>query len=296
MANRESDQAKMYRIFKLIELLSAPPYYTTRQLAERIGVTPRSVSRYFKLLEKLGFLLDEDERGRHYLFVETNPNSGFNTEEAGYLNDLLQNTPVNSEIHQRLLLKLNRQYRLTPLVQSMQFNSQYSKLRSLQRAVDLNRVVRLLNYTGGDGKVSNRRVAITGFTRRNRAVQGHDLDIYEGRQFVIERIGLVELTDEPVPEQLTYYPNDIFGWPGTEWFEIHLRLSERAYQLLLEEYPESRPHVQRQSANSYMAHLPIRGFEGAGRFCAGLAPEIEVLEGGAAATFRAYLNERMKKW
>lgn len=299
MRTDRSETAKLERIFRLIELLSAPPYYKTAELARRLGCDRTTVERYYRLLERFGYQIDKDERNRYFIFIDSGLSDDFSPEEAGALNDLLRTAGDESPLLKGILLKLNRQYRLSPLVQSLQRNGDYVKLREIMRAVSEGKVVHLYNYVGSAGKVSPlRRIAVTGLSDRNRRIHATDLEAPEGkqsRQFVLNRIGQVEVSQEDVPGGIRFADNDVFGWPGQDgWLNVTLRLSNRARLLLVEEYPATVRDVRRQPDGTHTVDLRLRGFEAAGRWVLGLPGEVEVLPGGDGEDFRAYLRARAR--
>lgn len=297
MAGIDGEMPKMLRVFKLIELLSGPVRHTTLKLAQRLGVSRKTVERYYRLLEGLGYLIDKDPiTHRYFIQVEQGLEDTFDFEEAAYLNDTLRLLPDDNAIRNALLLKVNQQYRLLPVLQTLHRNAHYARLRDLQRAADEKRVVKLHNYLGGQGKVSTRRIAITGFTEGNRGVYARDLDIDQDRQFMLDRMSLVEVTEVIIEQNYTFYPNDLFGWPGKDWLQIRLRLSNRARQLLLEELPAAAGFLSMNREGITVGDFRVRGFEGLGRWVLGLPREVEVLEGGDGLDFRTYLNERARDW
>ena len=288
---------KLLRIFRLIELLTSPPAKTTKQLAARLEVGRKSVERYYKLLERLGYYVDSDDKHRYFITVEKGGDDRVDHGEAAYLNDLLTELQDDSPMRSSLLLKINKQYRLLPTIQTLQRNAQYAKLKELQRAADTKRVVHLHNYVAGDGKISPlRRIAVTGFTERNDRVKAFDLDKQAEREFTLARIGLLEVTEEDLPGEYPFYPNDLFGWPGKSWYHVRLRLSPRAHQLLREEYPASLGALTPDKEGGAVADLRLRGWPGCGRFVLSLPREVEVLQGGDGEGFRDYLNGVSKTW
>jgi predicted DNA-binding transcriptional regulator YafY len=299
MATDRSETAKLERIFKLIELLSGPPYYKTADLARQLGCNRTTVERYYTLLERFGYQIDKDDRNRYFIFIDSGLDDSFSTEEAGFLNDLLRTAAETSPVSQGILLKLNRQYRLSPMVQSLQRNGDYVKLREIMRAASEGKIVHLLNYVGSAGKVSPlRRIAITGLSDRNRRIHAMDLEAPAGersRQFILNRIGGVEVTNEAVPTDIRFADNDVFGWPGQDgWLDVTLVLSNRARLLLTEEYPTTLRDIHRQPDGTHTVNLRLRGFEAAGRWVLGLPGEVRVLPGGDGEDFRAYLRERAR--
>jgi predicted DNA-binding transcriptional regulator YafY len=293
-----TELAKIYRIFRLIELLSSPPFLTTIQLAVRLEVTERSVRRYYPLLEKLGYLVDKDPRThRYFIQVESGLGDAFDGEEAAYLNDLLSQLPEDNPVRSSTLLKINKQYRLYPVMQTVQRNTHYLRLKRLQEAVKNSKVVVLHNYEGANGKISTRRIVVTGFTDRFRGIHAHDLEADGPRQFLLDRMGLIEITAEDVPQDFPFYPNDLFDWPGTTWFNVSLLLSVHAKKLLTEEYPRSRANLSMALRDGrYRVDLRVRGWNGIGRFILGLPGEVEVTAEGDGEVLRAYLNGRVCVW
>ena len=296
MYQENTELTKLHRVFQLIELMSRPPRRTTKQYAAQLGVGRRSVERYYKLLEKVGYFVEVDERHRYFIQVQGGLEDQLDFEEAAYLNDHLQDLPDGNPLRTSLLLKVNKQFQLYPVVQTMHRNADFRKLQQLRQAVEENRVVKIHNYVGGDGKVSTRRVSITDFTEQNDTILAHDLEIDQPRQFRIERMGSVEVTAEEATGRETFYPTDIFGWPGTEWFSLRLQLSPRAYQLLTEEYPRSRAMVHRRKDGVITADLQVRGLPAVARWVRGLPNEIEILPGGVGEELRDLLNKERRVW
>jgi len=55
-------QAKILRVFQLIGLLKGGGR-TIEQLAQQLDTTSRTIYRYFKLLQEIGFIIDQDFHG-----------------------------------------------------------------------------------------------------------------------------------------------------------------------------------------------------------------------------------------
>ncbi|MCU0383845.1 MAG: HTH domain-containing protein, partial [Cyclobacteriaceae bacterium] len=62
-------QAKILRVFQLIGLLKAGGR-TVQQLAQQLDANARTIYRYFKLLEELGFIIDQDFHGKFFIHRE----------------------------------------------------------------------------------------------------------------------------------------------------------------------------------------------------------------------------------
>jgi len=285
------DHQKLYRIFRLIQLLSQPPYRRVSRLAELLETTPETVYRYLRLLGAVGYQIDKDEQYRYFLLVDFGRDDDelLDTEEAGFLQDLLWQAPAGHPLRDRLLHKLNRQYLLRPMVQSLTKFNVYEHIRTLGQALKSERRVRLHNYFSGEGELSTRYAEPVEFQKGYTYILVFDLDKQAYRQLKIERIGDVEILDEAIQTQHDSPSPDLFGWPGSKWFSVKLRLKARARQLLLEEYPEARPFVRMQRGTAVFDGR-VRGWPGIGRFILGLPGQIEVVEPEA---LKQYLRERI---
>src|SRR5690606_5733802 len=84
-------QAKILRVFQLIGLLKGGGR-TVGQLASHLEATERTVYRYFKLLEEIGFIIDQDFNGRYFIHRDEgeNPDDQFTLEEVSLLRQLVQ--------------------------------------------------------------------------------------------------------------------------------------------------------------------------------------------------------------
>lgn len=73
-------------------------------------------------------------------------------------------------------------------------------------------------------------------------------------------------------------PVDIFRVCDEPEVEVRVRLSLRARNLLVEEYPLSEKCIRKISDNEYILHTRVSGLAGTARFMMGLIDESEVLE------------------
>ncbi|MGN6531600.1 MAG: WYL domain-containing protein [Ginsengibacter sp.] len=72
---------------------------------------------------------------------------------------------------------------------------------------------------------------------------------------------------------------------------VEARLSLKAYNLLIEEFPLSREYVEEDNGG-YRLKIPVAGYQGIGRFVMGLPGEIEIL---SSERFKEFLKEERKK-
>jgi len=282
---------KIYRVFRLIQLLSQPPYRTVARLAKALETSDKSVYRYLKLLEEVGYQIDKDDRDRYFLQVETEAKADFlDTEEAGYLQDLLWQASGDNPYRDRLLHKLNKQYTLAPLAQSLSKFATHEHIRSLTAAIEAGLQVVLHNYHAPSSQsIRHRHLEPVEFLQGYTYLWAFELEKEDYRQFRINRIGYVEVLDARITRRHEGRSLDLFGWSGPEWRPVQLRLSSYAYHLMLEEYPEARPFLRSSQGQTYFDGM-VRDWRGIGRFVLGLPGEVEVV---APEEFRTYLRERV---
>lgn len=284
-----TDQQKLYRVFKLIQLLSRPPFRTVADLAEQLVTSPESVYRYIRLLGSLGYQIDKKDGHRYFLHVEYKADKQLiEHEDAAYLQDVLWQMPAGDPRRERLLHKINQQYSLAPLVQSLSKFQDYEHIRLLALAIEGGWRVRLRNYMDGEGVLSHRSVEPVEFHDGYAKLWAFDLDKADYRQFKVGRMGHVEVLDERISGQHESRAIDLFGWTGPRWLPVRLRLSYRAFQLLTEEVPDAKPFIHSVGAGARFDGM-VRDWRGIGRFILGLPGEIQVIE---PEELRTYLRER----
>lgn len=287
------DLKSLYRIFNLIKLLSAPPYYKVVELAERLGVSKKTVYNYLKLLEAIGYEPDTNKHHQHFLPVDRDRKAldGLEVDGAKYLQEMLWQMPDSDHRRNQLLLWLNRQYAIGPVIENLTRYTPAEHRRRLTDALENNRRIRIINYRDAKGLLSaSRYLEPVAFQQDYTYIYAYDLDKEGYRQFHLGRIGYVEVLEEHREGSHIQALPDLFGWTGPVWLNVRLELTARAQQLLLEEYPQARQYLAQMTGGEWLADLPIKGFPGVGRWVLGLCEEVSVLEGGDGAAFREYLN------
>lgn len=282
-------QQKMLRIFRLIRLLNRQPGQTVPHLARLLEITPRSVYRYLDLLEELGYAVDRDLEGRFFIFSETTEDHlpRLEVEEVQSLGELLRTHMPATEQRAALLRKLYAHSDFSQLVGELVDAHTGRVFRRLGEALQLQVQVRLLRYQSpSSGGVSDRLVEPLAFTPDCRRLLAYEPASGVVKQFKLDRIEDVERLEAPRRYQGIAEQPDVFGMSGEAPSEVILDLSLRAYRLLIEEYPATRPGITTQAgAWPYRYQGEVRGWPGVGRFVLGLPGEVQVV---APEALRAY--------
>ena len=109
-------------------------------------------------------------------------------------------------------------------------------------------------------------------------------DLEDGRNkiFKVSRMEEVEvLEDRPWTREAEHElrSTDVFRMAGREAFRVRLRLTMKAKNLLVEEYPLAERDLTADGDAHWILDTGICAVAGVGRFVSGLAGEVEILDG-----------------
>lgn len=291
-------QQKILRVFQLIGLLKAGGR-TIEQLGRQIDASPRTVYRYFKLLEELGFAIDQDFHGRYFIHREEgeNPEDRFTLEEVSILRQLIQSGATGHPLRGSLLKKLALHSEAKDLPEQFLKLRVAKMFRTLSEAKENKKQVILKSYHSANSQeITDRLVEPFQFGEGFQSVLALDTKDKQCKYFKLERIGDVVILDKPFKYEKLHQKRstDIFGITGRKETWVTLRLSLRAYVLLREEFPLSLPYLEKEEdeeGRRYIFHGPVLNYKGVGRFVMGLADEIKII---GPADFKAYIREKIK--
>ena len=294
------EQQKILRVFKLINLLQGSIGKPVHRLAEFLETDERTIYRYFKLLEALGFVVVKEFskykiQERPGYLPDAATYSNFSSEENHWLTSMIESQGKGNLLKDAVLQKLH-------LKSDVKLGTEYLFKANLGRFVDLlaqgmaNKTQVWIKdyYSLKSDTVSDRLVEPVGFTADYEHIHAYELESHSMKMFKVERMGEVVITSEgwkhatqhELPEQA------LFGFTGKGKFFIKLRLSKKAYQLMVEEHPNARPFIQIKNRNQYFFEGEIAHLPGIARFILGLPGEIKVEEG---KELKAYLSEQIQK-
>jgi predicted DNA-binding transcriptional regulator YafY len=273
---------------------------TVDQLAQQLDTTQRTIYRYFKLLEEIGFIIDQDFHGRYFIHQEEgdNPEDRFTLEEVSILRQLIQSGAEGHPLKGNILKKLAFHS------EAKELPDQFLKLRvarlfrAINEAIDARTQVVLKNYHSANSQeIADRLVEPFQFGEGFQSILALDTKDKQCKYFKLERIGEVVQLDKPFKFEKLHEKSstDIFGISGRKETWVTLRLSLRAYVLLREEYPLALPYLEKDEsveAKTYVFHAPVLNFKGVGRFVMGLADEVTI-EG--TPEFKTYVKDKIKK-
>ncbi|GAA4020394.1 hypothetical protein GCM10022408_38030 [Hymenobacter fastidiosus] len=285
-------QQKILGLLKLIRLLKEPGGHTMSQLMDRLDKKLRTMQRYLKLLEEVGYPVDKTSGPpvRYFLFEPAPEGRGIRHEPlttaesdllALRLADLGPPTPVLTSLRQKLQLSTL----LVPQPHELHGLRLSTILDTLALAISLRRRVRLLAYQStNSGTVRDRDVEPLALANNYTQLATNDVESGQFRTYNLNRMGGAELLDAPCTLPDSGRRPDIFGMAATdEWQPVELLLTDRAYQLLLRESASAAadchqvPAAEGEAGQAYHYRGRVHGFDGVGRFVLGLPTEVKVV-------------------
>ena len=294
------EQQKILRVFKLINLLQSTIGKPVHRLAELLQTDERTIYRYFKLLEALGFVVVKEFskykiQDRPEYLPKLNNGTTFSAEENQWLSSLLETqgkgNALKDAVAQKLILQSGVQVSTEDL-----FKANLGRLVDLiAQSITLKKQIWIKDYYSlRSDTVSDRLVEPVGFTADYEHIHAFELESQSMKMFKIERMGDVVIASESWKYALGHELPDqaLFGFTGKGKFYIKLKLSKKAYQLMVEEYPTARPFIQIKNRNQYFFEGEIPHLPGLARFILSLPGEVKVEEGNE---LKAYLTEQIQK-
>lgn len=291
-------QAKILRVFQLIGLLKGGGR-TVDQLATQLDTTTRTIYRYFKLLEEIGFIIDQDFHGRYFIHQEEgeNPEDRFTLEEVSIIRQLIQSAAGSHPLRANILKKLAFHSEAKELPEQFLKLRVARMFRSVSEAIEEKKQIILKNYHSANSQeIADRLVEPFQFGEGYQSVLALDTKDKQCKYFKLERIGEVVITDTDYKFAKLHEKSstDIFGISGRKQTWITMQLTLRAYVLLREEYPLALPYLEKvedKDEKTFIFHGPVLNFKGVGRFVMGLADEITIQ---GPPEFKTYIKDKLK--
>ena len=294
------EQQKILRVFKLINLLQSNIGKPVHRLAELLQTDERTIYRYFKLLEALGFVVVKEFskykiQDRPEYLPKPSDGNHFSVEENQWLSNLLESQGKGNALKDAVAQKLNLQDAVLLGTKDL-FKANLGRLVDLiAQSITLKKQIWIKDYYSlRSDTVSDRLVEPVGFTADYEHIHAFELESQSMKMFKIERMGEVVIASESWKFELGHELPDqaLFGFTGKGKFYVKLKLSKKAYQLMIEEYPTARPFIQIKNRNQYFFEGEIPHLPGLARFILSLPGEVKVEEGNE---LKAYLTEQIQK-
>ena len=293
-----SQQATLQRTLEMLMLLNDSFGKTTEELAERFEVSKRTIYRYIETMKESGFVIDS-ENGYHKINREDSMHDlsnllHFSEEEAFILSNAIHEVEGDNDFKSKLAQKLYSLYDFDRVSRAITRKEDSENILALLKGIKSQRQVILKNYHSANSKtIRDRKVEPIDFTYHYSSLWAFDVEDKQTKLFRTSRYSKVVITDEPFKYKRQHKKGgiDIFRTAGFETIKIQLKLTMRAYTLLIEEYPLAGKYIQKLSIGEYLLDTKICSFEGIGRFIMGLPGEVVIM---GPNKLKEFVRERVK--
>ncbi len=292
-----NDPGKLLRLFRELNLLSGSKRgYSVQELADKVGVSYRTVYRDLRIFEDTGFELVQNPSSKRFRLSraeDISENISFNREEAGALEEALVGL-TDGPLRQLLMDKVQALTGSAQQAGLLHRQTVSANFQQLAQAIRDKKQVMLLDYQSGNShQISNRLVEPFAFSDQLSTVQCYEPGSSSNKFFKIERIGQVKAEQIPWQYEMRHEEKkqDVFGMTLREPITVRFVLGLLSSNLLREEFPAAAVHLTKLPDGRHRFDGQVGGFDAVGRFVLGLIDDIE-LEG--PATFVDFLQQKVK--
>lgn len=279
------DHGRILRLLNLMKLLSSNVDYTIRELMDRLAISRRSIFRYLDTLRIAGFAVAKKGTNIHKLL--SMPKEGinlstlihFSEEEAYLLHNLIGALTSDCQVAINLENKLAALFDATSVTEIIGNKITGENIMRLRQAIDEKKQVTLVRYESGNTmSISDRLVEPIKFSSNYRDVYAYEVSTGITKVFKISRISQVEvsLADWKHEDKHEKIETDCFRMAGKEDIPVTLKITLKAKNLLIEEYPLASKYVS-YDGEYWWFRGNVKDLAGVGRFVIGLADQIQVI-------------------
>lgn len=288
------DQPKMERMLRLMQYLSGNTTQTINQMAKDLGMSKRTLFRYFDTFKKAGFTITRV--GESIYQMTSHPSNApdlenlvyFTEEESIVLARLIENLNNTNSMKGSLKKKLAAVVDCTSLADYMSSRSYSSIIGTLEQAIKDHKQVKLTHYSSSNSnKAKDYVIEPFAFTLEYADVWAYDLNAKANKMFKLTRMEEVALLgDWEYEDKHEAKTIDAFRMSGDGHpiGHVKLKMTTRAKNLLVEEFPVTSRQVSKGQRCWYWEG-DVNAYEGIGRFVMGLHREISLEEGDGLRTW-----------
>ena len=295
------DQPKIERMLRLMKMMSGNTNYTIDELAEKLGMSYRSVYRYIDTFKASGFVIEKLQKNVYKVgkmprsHVDMSKLIYFSEEEAYLVNSMINGLHPTNQLKSNLKKKLAAIYSCTSIANYVHSEESISNIQELEDAVRDKKKVILKSYESANShEVTDRFIEPFEFTTNCIDIWGYDLEKQECRVFKISRIKSVVILNDAWTNEDKHQKSktDCFRMSGYEQTPVKLELSLMAKNLLLEEYPLAQKDLKEDNGK-WILETMVSNMAGVGRFVIGLADEVQIIDSPA---LKGYIKTFVEKY
>lgn len=295
-----SDQAKFQKMLEVLLMLDCKFGRTIGEIADKFGITTRTVYRYINTFRSVGFVIENKD---NYLKINKQESQmvdigkllHFSEEESFILSKAINAIEKGSEIRDKLVSKLYSLYDSDRVVHAIMKKEDTENVYALIQAIKYQKQVTLKSYQSGNSStVEDRHVEPFDFTANYQDVWCFDLKDNLNKRFKTSRIQSVVVQDDSWQHQPLHRAErmDVFRIHSSAMIPIKLEMSMLAANLLTEEFPLASKYLSSVDETTFILSTEVGNFLGVGRFILGLPGEITIIY---PQELKSYIIDKMQK-
>lgn len=296
------DQPKLERLLRLMKLLTANTSMTIDEIADKLALSSRSIYRYVDTFREAGFVIKKVNNCIRFdtsspYFKDISELIHFTDEEACILKAAIESIDENNILKQNLKKKLYTVYDYKILADTIVNGKNGRNVQKIVEAIENKKQLVFKNYSSAHGNsIRDRRVEAYAFTTNYVQIWCFCLDENKNKLFKVSRIDDVEILQDSWKCESEHRVGyiDVFRISSEKSIPVKLRLSLRAVNLLLEEYPLSEKYISKLSDQYWLFETNVCSIEGVGRFVMGLLDDIEIIESQELRRYILFLFNKYK--
>ena len=294
------DHGRIVKLLRLMGLLSSNVDYTIQELMERLETSRRSIFRYLDSFKVAGFTMKKKGPNVHKLLtnnchkIDLSQLIHLSDEEAYLLHNLMGALSSDCQVVINLEHKLAALFDATSVTEIIGNRVNGENIMRLRQAINEKKQVILVDYESGNTmSISDRLVEPIKFSTNYADIYAYEVATGITKVFKISRIGCVNLSliDWQYEDKHANIETDCFRMTGKEDIPVTLKMTLKAKNLLIEEYPLSAKYVS-FDGEWWWFRANVKDLAGVGRFVIGLADQMDVIDSPALVNYLKKFAER----
>lgn len=288
-ANRKNDadsfnQRTVERVLRLIRMMRRPIRMSRLEYAAYLGVSERSVYRYFNLIESLGFAVVLDANGNPFIAGE-DLREAFTDAEAEWVQTAMEAMGSDNPLTHSVMRKLNMFSEQEEVMDALTAAGRAKLISQIADAIFKRKQITLIGYhSANSGTCTDRLVEPLEFVAQYATLSAFEVTSQTSKYFRLDRITGIQPTDTTFEFAHLHQASqpDLFGFalPADEADRIPIRLdlSMRAALFLRAEYPLSIPYLSLSSnPGRFLLEGPVADIRPVERFIRGFPDPDDVV-------------------
>lgn len=294
------DHGRIVKLLRLMGLLSSNVDYTIQELMERLETSRRSIFRYLDSFKVAGFTMKKKGPNVHKLLtnnchkIDLSQLIHLSDEEAYLLHNLMGALSSDCQVVINLEHKLAALFDATSVTEIIGNRVNGENIMRLRQAINEKKQVILVDYESGNTmSISDRLVEPIKFSTNYADIYAYEVATGITKVFKISRIGCVDLSliDWQYEDKHANIEADCFRMTGKEDIPVTLKMTLKAKNLLIEEYPLSAKYIS-YDGEWWWFRANVKDLAGVGRFVIGLADQMDVIDSPALVNYLKKFTER----